>query len=56
MEGRIIPRSYEECDRADKALIDLREKEQKTWKEIRQAWEQMTGQKTGNSTLPNRYE
>lgn len=56
MEGRVIPRSYEECDDADRSLIDLREKEQKTWKEIRQAWEEMTGQKTGNSTLPNRYE
>lgn len=55
-EARPIARCYEECDEADKALIDLREKELKTWKDIRVVWEEMTGQKTGNSTLPNRYE
>lgn len=55
-ESRVIPRSYEECDEADKSLIDMRDKEQKTWKDIRVVWEEMTGQKTGQSTLPNRYE
>ena len=55
-ESRIIPRSYEECDNADKALLDMRDVERKTWKEIRNAWEGVTGHKTGASTLPNRYE
>ena len=26
-----------------------------TWPEIRAAWETLTGEKTGSSTLPNRY-
>jgi pyruvate/2-oxoglutarate dehydrogenase complex dihydrolipoamide acyltransferase (E2) component len=56
VEARPIARCYEECDEADKALLDLRERELKTWKEIRVVWEEMTGHKTGNSTLPNRYE
>lgn len=34
----------------------MRDKEHKIWKDIRAAWEEMTGQRTGNSTLPNRYE
>lgn len=55
-ESRAIPRSYEECDEADKALIEMRDQDQKTWKDIRVVWEEMTGQKTGQSTLPNRYE
>ena len=56
MDARPIPRSYEECDEADKALLDMRDQEHKTWKDVRVAWEELTGQKTGNSTLPNRYE
>jgi hypothetical protein len=55
LESRAIPRSYEECDEADKALIDMRE-QGKIWKEVRVAWEALTGLKTGVSTLPNRYE
>lgn len=54
--ARAIARSYEECDEADKALIDMRDVDRKTWKEVRMAWEELTGQKTGVSTLPNRYE
>ncbi|GAB7332405.1 hypothetical protein MBLNU13_g04216t2 [Cladosporium sp. NU13] len=56
MDARPIPRSYDECDEADKALLDLRDEEKKTWKEIRAVWEELTGQRTGTSTLPNRYE
>jgi hypothetical protein len=56
MDSRPIPRSYDECDEADKALLDMRDEEKKTWKEIRVVWEELTGQKTGTSTLPNRYE
>jgi hypothetical protein len=56
MDSRPIPRSYDECDEADKALLDMRDEEKKTWKQIRAVWEELTGQKTGTSTLPNRYE
>ena len=56
MDSRPIPRCYNECDEADKALLDMRDKENKTWKQIRAVWEELTGQKTGTSTLPNRYE
>ena len=56
MDARPIPRSYDECDEADKALLDMRDRDKKTWKEIRVVWEELTGQKTGTSTLPNRYE
>ena len=56
MDARPIPRSYDECDEADKALLDMRDKDKKFWKEIRVVWEELTGQKTGTSTLPNRYE
>ena len=56
IDARPIPRSYEECDEADKALIDMRDVEKKLWVEVRVAWEEFTGQKTGASTLPNRYK
>jgi hypothetical protein len=56
MDSRPIPRSYDECDEADKALLDMRDEEKKTWKQIRAVWEELTRQKTGTSTLPNRYE
>ena len=55
-EARPIARCYDECDEADKMVLDLREKELKPWKEIRVVWEEMTGRKSGVSTLPNRYE
>jgi len=35
-------------------LIALRDAG-KGWTEIRVEWEKMTGERTGNSTLPNRY-
>lgn len=53
-EARPIPRCYEECDGADKILLDMRD-QHKTWKEIRAVYEGIAGT-VGNSTLPNRYE
>ncbi|KAK5720514.1 hypothetical protein LTR17_014915 [Elasticomyces elasticus] len=52
--ARTIGRSYEECSEEDKALIDMRDAG-KSWTEIRAEWEKLTGDKTGQSTLPNRY-
>jgi hypothetical protein len=55
-DARPIARSFEECDEADKKLIVMRDQGKKTWAEIRGVWEAITKQKTGKSTLPNRYE
>jgi hypothetical protein len=56
IDARPIARSFEECDEADKKLIVMRDQDKKTWAEIRGVWEAITKQKTGKSTLPNRYE
>ena len=39
-------------------LIDMRDSQEPkfTWIQIREAWEKKTGEKTKQSTLPNRYE
>ncbi|RMY63084.1 hypothetical protein D0863_10746 [Hortaea werneckii] len=52
--GKAIPRSYDECGPADRQLLDMRDSGS-SWPEIRAAWEALTGEKTGASTLPNRY-
>ncbi|RMY60678.1 hypothetical protein D0865_01393 [Hortaea werneckii] len=52
--AKAIPRSYDESGPADRQLLDMRDNG-KTWPEIRAAWETLTGEKTGASTLPNRY-
>ncbi|KAF2723338.1 hypothetical protein K431DRAFT_311100 [Polychaeton citri CBS 116435] len=52
--ARPIGRSFEECDEWDKMLITWRD-QNKPWAVIRQKWEEMTGEKTGVSTIPNRY-
>ncbi|KAI7017896.1 hypothetical protein KC318_g2643 [Hortaea werneckii] len=52
--AKAIPRSYDESGPADRQLLDMRDNG-KTWPEIRLAWETLTGEKTGSSTLPNRY-
>ncbi|KAI6866552.1 hypothetical protein KC343_g8605 [Hortaea werneckii] len=52
--GKAIPRSYDECGPADRQLLDMRDSGS-SWPEIRTAWEALTGEKTGASTLPNRY-
>ncbi|KAI7211706.1 hypothetical protein KC333_g7531 [Hortaea werneckii] len=52
--AKAIPRSYDESGPADRQLLDMRDSGS-TWPEIRAAWETLTGEKTGASTLPNRY-
>ncbi|CZT23646.1 uncharacterized protein RCC_09360 [Ramularia collo-cygni] len=54
MNARVIPRSLDECDDADKELITMREAGHE-WKAIRARWAEMTGETTATSTLPNRY-
>lgn len=54
LNARVIPRSLDECDDADKELITLRESGAE-WKTIRLRWAEMTGENTATSTLPNRY-
>ena len=50
----MIPRSYDECEDFDKQLISMRDAGT-GWDQIRKAWTDATGEKTGKSTLPNRY-
>ena len=54
--GNTVPisTSLETASAEDKMLFKLKE-EGKSWAVIRDAWETMTGEKTKNSTLPNRY-
>jgi hypothetical protein len=52
--SRVIPRSLEDCDEADKTLISMRESGL-DWNPIRAKWLELTGEKTATSTLPNRY-
>jgi len=52
--ARPIPRSYDECDAADTMLMKWRD-EGVLWPEIRTEWTKITGEKSGVSTLPNRY-
>ncbi|EME85677.1 uncharacterized protein MYCFIDRAFT_122067, partial [Pseudocercospora fijiensis CIRAD86] len=53
-QTRPIPRSYDECDEADKMLLELRD-DGGDWKDIRPKWTELTGEGTAPSTLPNRY-
>ncbi|KAI5368264.1 hypothetical protein Slin15195_G033970 [Septoria linicola] len=52
--ARPIPRTYEECDEADKMLIEWRD-QKKEWAPIKVEWKRLTGEGTAQSTLPNRY-
>ncbi|KAI9696772.1 MAG: hypothetical protein M1836_005134 [Candelina mexicana] len=52
--GRSISTKLEDASKEDKMLISMKDNG-KSWAEIRKAWKEMTGEDTGNSTLPNRY-
>ncbi|PGH14775.1 hypothetical protein AJ80_05819 [Polytolypa hystricis UAMH7299] len=54
-EQRPMPTSYENASPEDKMLLHMKDNENKPWAEIRQAWESMTGEKVGGSTLSGRY-
>lgn len=54
-EKRTIPTSYEEAGREDRLLLQMKDKENKTWSEIREAWFGLTGVQVGGSTLSIRY-
>lgn len=49
-----MPTSYESASEEDKMLLRMKD-EGKVWAEIREAWEKMTGEKVGKSTLSSRY-
>ncbi|PGH33683.1 hypothetical protein GX50_03510 [[Emmonsia] crescens] len=53
--ARPMPTSYENASPEDKMLLRMKDDENKSWAEIRQAWEEMTGEKVGGSTLCGRY-
>lgn len=49
------PASYEEANETDKLIVRLKEKEGKSWAEIKNVLETATGVSFGGSTLPVRY-
>ncbi|OJD24832.1 hypothetical protein ACJ73_03804 [Blastomyces percursus] len=53
--GRAMPTSYENASPKDKMLLRMKDEENKSWAETREAWEEMTGEKVGGSTLCIRY-
>ena len=52
---RPLPTSYENASPEDKMLLRMKDEENKSWADIRKAWEDLTGDKVGNSTLSGRY-
>ena len=54
-EMRPMPTSYETASPEDRMLLRMKDDEGKGWAEIREAWEAMTGDKVGGSTLSGRY-
>ncbi|KAL2014466.1 hypothetical protein VTN00DRAFT_1991 [Thermoascus crustaceus] len=50
-----IPTSYENMSPEDKMMLHMKDVEGKSWAEIKSAWEAMTGNKVGGSTLSGRY-
>lgn len=54
-EMRPMPTSYETASPEDRMLLRMKDVEGKGWAEIREAWETMTGDKVGGSTLSGRY-
>ncbi|KAG8526534.1 uncharacterized protein KY384_008734 [Bacidia gigantensis] len=49
-----IPTSWDNATQADRLLVEMKEKGEK-WEKIREMWKTETGEDSGNSTLPNRY-
>ncbi|GAD94507.1 conserved hypothetical protein [Paecilomyces variotii No. 5] len=52
---RPIPSSFEEAGPEDRLLIQMKDKENKSWAEIKEAWASLTGLQVGGSTLAVRY-
>ncbi|ODH46593.1 hypothetical protein GX48_07332 [Paracoccidioides brasiliensis] len=53
--SRPMPTSLETASPEDKMLLRMKDEENKPWADIRQAWEEMTCEKVGNSSLSGRY-
>ncbi|CAK3977487.1 Hypothetical predicted protein [Lecanosticta acicola] len=54
LPSRQIPSSLDEASEEDRQLLGMRDAGT-DWKAIRAKWEELTGETTGVSTLPNRY-
>jgi hypothetical protein len=52
---RPMPTSWENASEEDRMLLRMKDEENKPWAEIKEAWEKMTGEKVGGSTLSGRY-
>lgn len=50
-----IPTSYEEAGLEDRLIIEMRERDGKQWLGITAAIEEITGTKSGNTIMKNRY-
>ncbi|KAI9762031.1 MAG: hypothetical protein M4579_000667 [Chaenotheca gracillima] len=53
--GKKVSTSLEEASEEDLMIWEKRQAGV-PWSEVRATWEEMTGEKVGNSTLPNRYD
>jgi hypothetical protein len=50
-----MPNSFETASMEDKMMLTMKD-EGKSWGEIREAWQAMTGETVGGSTLAGRYQ
>jgi hypothetical protein len=55
IEMRPMPTSLETASPEDRMILRMKDEEGKSWAEIREAWNAMTGDKVGGSTLSGRY-
>lgn len=53
--SRPMPTSYDNASEEDKMMLRMKDDEGKGWNEIREAWNAMTGETVGKSTLSGRY-
>lgn len=50
-----IPNSYEMAGPEDRMMLRMKDVENRSWKEIQAAWEDMTGAKVADGSLTARY-
>lgn len=53
--ARPMPTSWENASEEDRMMLRMKDDEGKGWNEIREAWNAMTGETVGKSTLSGRY-
>ncbi|KAK2756800.1 hypothetical protein FQN54_005246 [Arachnomyces sp. PD_36] len=53
--ARPMPTSWDNASPEDRMMLRMKDEEGKGWAEIREAWNAMTGESVGGSTLSGRY-